>query len=516
MKNVDLSDVTFIFPIRINSTEKLENLNIVTEYILTEFETHIIVLEADVEELAALKPEVKKIFIFDSNPVFFKSKYLNLLTGLVKTPFIGIWNENILINRKQICESINLLRANSTDIVFPYNGNISYTPSMFRELYVKRKSLDVFFYNIDRFLTLNGQFTVDGAVFLRRDSYIEAGMENENLFGWNIGSLERLKKIEILGYNVKWLKGHAFHLHQIRELNSWQRGNKLKILQMKEYLDVCKMNKSELINLLNDKSNNLSPLFLQNDIKAPHLPVIQSLWIGTELSEMERLSISSFLHNGHDFHLYIYNDIKDIPKGTTLMDANRIIPADKIFKYKDFDSYAGFSNIFRYKLLLEKGGYWVDSDIICLKPFLHNTEYIFASERPWYPKYKDEIIAASCLIKVPANSGIMQYCYNESINKKTDELKWGQIGPQLLTNAIEKFNLWHYVANPEVFCPVDVRDWNKIISGALSMDTLMGSHAVHLWNEMWRRNRINKSANYCENSIYEQLKKLYLNNSIST
>ncbi len=36
--------------------------------------------------------------------------------------------------------------------------------------------------------------------------------------------------------------------------------------------------------------------------------VFQSLWIGAELSAMEQLSIRSFLANGHEFHLYTYQE----------------------------------------------------------------------------------------------------------------------------------------------------------------------------------------------------------------
>ena len=73
---------------------------------------------------------------------------------------------------------------------------------------------------------------------------------------------------------------------------------------------------------------------------------------------MEQLSISSFLHNGHDYHLYVYDDLKYIPAGTVVMDASEILPSSRIFQYKQRPSYAGFSNFFRYKLLLngEAGG----------------------------------------------------------------------------------------------------------------------------------------------------------------
>ncbi|HKB65528.1 MAG TPA: hypothetical protein VKC61_06695 [Pyrinomonadaceae bacterium] len=60
---------------------------------------------------------------------------------------------------------------------------------------------------------------------------------------------------------------------------------------------------------------------------------IQGLWIGRELSLMEQLSISSFLQNGHDYHLYVYEEVKNVPAGTVVRNANEILPAARIFQY---------------------------------------------------------------------------------------------------------------------------------------------------------------------------------------
>lgn len=109
--------------------------------------------------------------------------------------------------------------------------------------------------------------------------------------------------------------------------------------------------------------------------------MIQSLWIGQKLSVMEQLAISSFLQNGHSFHLYVYNEMQGVPKGTILQDANEIMPSKRIFKYRHHDTYAGFANLFRYKLLVEKGGYWVDTDVVCLRPFSFTADYMFAKVR---------------------------------------------------------------------------------------------------------------------------------------
>lgn len=58
---------------------------------------------------------------------------------------------------------------------------------------------------------------------------------------------------------------------------------------------------------------------------------LQGLWIGPELSLMEQLSISSFLQNGHDYHLYVYDEV-NVPAGTVVRSANEILPAVRIFQ----------------------------------------------------------------------------------------------------------------------------------------------------------------------------------------
>ncbi len=125
------------------------------------------------------------------------------------------------------------------------------------------------------------------------------------------------------------------------------------------------------------------------------------------MSAMERLSIASFLANGHAYHLYVYDEVKRIPEGTVVRDADEILPSSSIFQYSQTKSYAGFANFFRYKLLLEKGGWWVDSDIVCLKPFSFRAKYVFASET----NGEGRQVATSGVIKAPASSEAMTHAW---------------------------------------------------------------------------------------------------------
>ena len=232
---------------------------------------------------------------------------------------------------------------------------------------------------------------------------------------------------------------------------------------------------------------------------------------------MEQLSIVSFLQNGHSFHLYAYEQIEGVPKGTTLKDAGEIIPPAKIFKYRHHDTYAGFSNLFRYRLLGEKGGYWVDTDVVCLRPFEFGAQYMFASvpTGPQLLRWKKKYHIASWFLKAPQGSATMDYCYNEAARRDPRELAFGEIGPRLITAAVEKFSMQRYVASPGTFCPIYAWQWKQLINASFAARrkwsmALRSSYAVHLYHEMWRRNKVDKNDAFPPASIYEQLKRRYL------
>lgn len=233
--------------------------------------------------------------------------------------------------------------------------------------------------------------------------------------------------------------------------------------------------------------------------------VIQGLWIGPELSNMEQLSIASFLENGHAYHLYVYDEVKNVPARAVVKDANEILPAARIFQYQHQASYAGFANFFRYKLLLERGGWWVDTDVVCLKPFDFADEYVFATEADG-----ERDAVSSGVIKAPAGSEVMAYAWQVCAEKDPRQLKWGETGPQLITKAVDRFSLAQYQKPCHYFNPVGYMDWHKVLGpdaeGLLHED----SYAIHLWNEMWRRAAgKDKNAAYDPNCLYERLKTRY-------
>jgi hypothetical protein len=229
--------------------------------------------------------------------------------------------------------------------------------------------------------------------------------------------------------------------------------------------------------------------------------VVQSLWIGPRLSTMERLSVESFLRNGHEFHLYTYGDVEGVPSGTVIRDGREILPEERIFVYRDYASVSGFSNFFRYKLLFERGGWWVDTDMVCLQPFAFESAHVFASEVS-----KGTTCVSSGVIRAPRGSEAMGWAWDVCQSKDPSALHWGETGPTLVAAAVERFSLESFVQPPHVFCPVPYTDWRCF----LDVDPPPWpeeSAAVHLWNEMWRRGGLDKDAAYDPRCLYERLKR---------
>ena len=233
--------------------------------------------------------------------------------------------------------------------------------------------------------------------------------------------------------------------------------------------------------------------------------VIQGLWIGSRLSVMEQLCITSFLRNGHPFHLYVYQDTAGIPPGTVVLDGNQILPASRIFTYREHKTYAGFANFFRYKLLLERGGWFVDADTICLKPFRFRSRYVFSSEG-----INGVQVVNVGAMKVPPGSPVMEQAWAACEQMDVGELKWSQCGPSLLRQVLERLSLERYVKPFEAFCPVHHSQWERMLDPSLAWSFGSSTYAVHLWNELWRRSDRDKDALYDAGCLYEQLKSQYL------
>jgi hypothetical protein len=239
----------------------------------------------------------------------------------------------------------------------------------------------------------------------------------------------------------------------------------------------------------------------------PSGEVVQSLWIGGALSPLEQLSIRSFLAHGHPYHLYTYEDLEGVQPGVVLRDANEILPLASNF-YRNRKSLAGFSDVFRYKLLFERGGWWSDLDAICLQPFCFQTEHVFSTEHRSSEDMTEVVNTGN--IRAPAGSAAMKLAWEKCCNQDLAALKWGDSGPRLLQEVVLELSLSNFVKPARTFCPIPYYLWFDVITPGRPWDPGDDTYAVHFWNDMWRRNGIDKHDAYPPNCLFERLKREYL------
>lgn len=143
--------------------------------------------------------------------------------------------------------------------------------------------------------------------------------------------------------------------------------------------------------------------------------------------------------------LWAYDRLETpLPEGTLLRDARDILPREAVFQYRYANawghgkgSYAGFSDIFRYKLLHEHGGWWADLDIVCLQPLDESSEYVFRDH--------DVLPVVGNLMRCPKGSPLMWHCYQEASQKvNADNQDWF-LPIRILNDGIAAFGLLDFV-----------------------------------------------------------------------
>lgn len=237
--------------------------------------------------------------------------------------------------------------------------------------------------------------------------------------------------------------------------------------------------------------------------------IVNGLWIGT-LGRMQVLSIRSFLKRGHKYKLWVYDKhMKNIPKGVEICDANSILDKRYIFKHWS-GNLATFADIFRYKLLYEKGGWWVDMDLVCLKR-LPKVKYFFGGERTKQSgafKSKSKHTFWIGLMKFPRGDPILKQMYDDMMSKREDfqnpdknlQFSYGQTRLKKLLQAeygmnfvythnkydVDLFNPLSYFDMIDFFTKGDIKKCcNRWGWSEMDVDTLLKrSYTVHLFNKV--------------------------------
>jgi hypothetical protein len=250
------------------------------------------------------------------------------------------------------------------------------------------------------------------------------------------------------------------------------------------------------------------------------------LWVRGDLSRMELLSVRSFLAHGHVVHLYTYEPPANAPAAVEIFDADAIVPRHLAPERPGLPFTGGtmgsFSDYFRYHLLLARGGWWSDLDVVCLRPWQLDESALTASTE----EFSTGLIANGFVLRFPPGHPVAAACVAALHDVDLATVGIDRTGPQLLDSILTEQSRRDLIFPRTVFAPVP---WNasdrllqpfwRFFSPGELKNRLRRPHlssrfspatlAVHLWNETWRHAGRDKNAIYPRTCLYERLQRRY-------
>lgn len=208
-ESLDLTDATFLIPLRVDSGERLRNVIALCEWLTKTFNTHIFIGNADPEKVRTLFPasvDIKKIDD-DSRYPFHATRVFNTLARNATTPVIIQCDADVFVPPDQLVRAVQQVAENPNAVVYPF----TYWNS------VPTADTTEFLSNTVTSTIRSGYPTslgdpVGGCVVRNTEGFFTSGMDNEHFIGWTSDDKERMERLTRLGYEISRIEGPLFHL----------------------------------------------------------------------------------------------------------------------------------------------------------------------------------------------------------------------------------------------------------------------------------------------------------------
>jgi tetratricopeptide (TPR) repeat protein len=201
-------------------------------------------------------------------------------------------------------------------------------------------------------------------------------------------------------------------------------------------------------------------------------------------------SAASMRAAGHPVRLWSYSPDKlEFLKayGVELGQADDVVPRGVFDKILAGSEIRYFSDVFRYAVLYEYGGLWMDSDVVLLRPFPYRGEHFFNLQ--WRSGARGEHFVCGNVIYAKPYSRHLRALYELSIEKffGPDGQVFGDVGPKLLSDYIASdagAELRDQVFSPIFFNSIDWTEVDRFerpfgeLADHLNDERVFG---VHMW-----------------------------------
>jgi hypothetical protein len=253
---IDLTEATFIIPIRIESSDRLRNVITTTAFLLENFDTNILIKEVDaesvfqkdalpvLEDILECDINITHIFEKSNESLFHRQRVINEMVVETNTEIVVNYDCDALLPLDSYHEAYQSVLHHTHDVIYPY-GQGMYQKQVRATDEVVSKFLETSDYQYLNEVSNLHTSDFGWVQFFNRQVYIDGGLENENFKAYAPEDKERFYRFSTLGYNVGRINDYVYHLEHTRGENSWFSNPHMQS-NMQEWEKIQTMNKEQL------------------------------------------------------------------------------------------------------------------------------------------------------------------------------------------------------------------------------------------------------------------------------
>ncbi|MDB5157356.1 MAG: hypothetical protein JWR50_2063 [Mucilaginibacter sp.] len=242
---IDLLDTTICILFKADTRERIGNLKCTYAFLTANFNVNINIAEVGKE------PEIQNLmfgknckynFYYDDAKELNLTKYKNIQTEQCSTKYMALWDSDVIIEPEQVCLCIQRLRNGLVKVASPFNGKLIELNPILRKTFLKTKDIELIKNIVRDAEPMYGNLSVGAAILFDLQFYKKIGLDNENFKTWGHEDCERVKRAEILGFDLYRSEGVAFHLYHPRlkkeplQQNHDRNASLLEFLKVSSYL----------------------------------------------------------------------------------------------------------------------------------------------------------------------------------------------------------------------------------------------------------------------------------------
>lgn len=233
-----MMDLTFLIPVKLDSSDRVRNITTVISYLLTNYDAKILVKEFDTKTKfkTLIIPQLEEKFSpeqlknleyfyeIQNKKYFHKTKVLNDLLETSTTKVVCNYDADVILPISSVKESYDMIISGHSDAVYPYGvGTYQKAVNYSKELYKSFINSNMSQNDVEK-LNSNStpsSSTIGWCQFIRRENYINSFMMNENFAAWGPEDCELFYRLNLLGNKVDRIDNYVYHLEHERTNDSW-------------------------------------------------------------------------------------------------------------------------------------------------------------------------------------------------------------------------------------------------------------------------------------------------------